>query len=199
MLDIRISRTLAATQYRWLTIMTGIDDTEQDPSKSQRKRDMHELHDLGVQMVDLPPSQLKKLPLDEDLLAAILSCQAIHQRGGRKRQLKFIGKLLRYVDAEPIALAVEQILAPHRHAVNAFHDVEQWRDKLLSEGDSALADFLATHPGADRQKLRQLIRAGQLPKDAVENPESIPAKQHERAKRAKRELFKLLREILEQD
>jgi len=176
--------------------MTGIDDTEQDPSKSQIKRDMHDLHDLGVQMVELTAGQLKKLPLDEDLLNAVELCQGITQRGGRKRQLKFIGKLLRHVDAEPIAQAVEKILAPHHHAVSEFHDVEKWRDNLITEGNKALTKFLSDHPDADRQKLNQLIRAAQLPKDAIDNPESVPAKQFERAKKAKRELFKLLREVL---
>ena len=158
---------------------------EDRPSKSQRKRDMLALTELGEQLVELPSSTLAKLPLDDRLLQAIRECQAINKHGGRKRQLKFIGKLMREVDAEAIRNTLEQLAAPHRDSVRAFHHVEQWRDRLLEDGDPALAELLDEHPAADRQLLRQWLRNAR-------NQKLSEAKQ----KQAARELFRYLRDLL---
>lgn len=158
---------------------------EERPSKSQRKRDMLALTELGAQLVELPASKLARLPLDDRLLHAIQECQAINKHGGRKRQLKFIGKLMREADADAIRDALEQLAAPHRESVRAFHRVEHWRDRLLDDGDPALAELLDEHPDADRQQLRQLLRNAR-------NHKLSEAKQ----KQAARELFRYLRDLL---
>jgi ribosome-associated protein len=158
---------------------------EDRPSKSQRKRDMLALTELGEQLVELPASKLARLPLDDRLLQAIQECQAINKHGGRKRQLKFIGKLMREADADAIRDALEQLAAPHRESVRAFHRVEQWRDRLLNDGDPALGELLDEYPGADRQLLRQMLRNAR-------NQKLSEAKQ----KQAGRELFRYLRDLL---
>ncbi|MCB1824041.1 MAG: DUF615 domain-containing protein [Candidatus Competibacteraceae bacterium] len=85
------------------------------PSKSQRKREATALQDLGEQLVKLTPAQLRRVPLPEDLLAAVRTAQAIPQRGAHKRQLQLIGKLMRRLDdPEPIRAALATLVAP-RH------------------------------------------------------------------------------------
>lgn len=160
--------------------------TQEQPSKSQIKRDMLALSELGAQLVDLPPATLAKLPLPDELASAIRECQAISKHGGRKRQLKFIGKLMREIDVEPIRTMLEQLSAPQRNEVKQFHLVEQWRDRLLEEGDQALTALLEQYPNADRQQLRQLLRNAR-------NTKLSEAKR----KTAGREIFKLLRELLD--
>ena len=91
------------------------DDDENVISKSQRKRESTALQDLGEHLVKLTPAQLRRVPLPEDLLAAVRTAQAIPQRGARKRQLQLIGKLMRRLDdPEPIRAALATLVAP-RH------------------------------------------------------------------------------------
>lgn len=164
-----------------------LQDTDADdrPSKSQIKRDMLALTELGEKLVELPTATLSKLPLPDELTTAIRDCQAISKHGGRKRQLKFIGKLMRDIDVEPIQQSLAQLTAPHRAEVKQFHLVEQWRDRLLNEGDPALAELLDQYSHADRQQLRQLLRNAR-------NQKLSDAKR----KQAGREIFRLLRELL---
>lgn len=117
------------------------------PSKSQRKRDMHALQELGAELVALQPARLRSLALPESLLEAIEQAQRISSREGRRRQLQLIGKLMRQVDADPIrdALAVDG--NRHRQEVALMHSAEHWREQLLAQAD-ALARFRQRHPTA---------------------------------------------------
>lgn len=153
------------------------------PSKSQRKREMHALQDMGAELVELPANQLDKLPLPERLRDAINLCQQISAHEGKRRQLQFIGKLLRDVDPEPLLQALEQRRQQAKVSAQKHHTLERWRDRMLAEGDDALNAFMQEYPQADRQQLRQLIRTAQ--KEAEQN--KPPA--------AARELFRSLRTI----
>ena len=155
------------------------------PSKSQRKRDMHAQFDLGKVLVDLPSSQLKKLCLEESLYDAIDTCKSIRQHGARKRQHKLISKLLSDADTVAIQNAVNDFKAPQREAVAELHAIEDWRDRLIAEDDVALTEFISSFPAADRQQLRQVLRNAKQTKSP------------DRSKRAKRELFQLVRELIE--
>lgn len=155
------------------------------PSKSQRKREMHALQDIGEELVELAAAQLDKLPLPDKLRDAIDQCQQIRAHEARRRQLQFIGRLLRDVDAEPLQVALEQLRQHAKLATQQHHQLERWRDRLIAEGDSALNELLQLHPTADRQQLRQLIRTAQ--KEAEQN--KPPA--------AARELFRSLRDLLQ--
>lgn len=161
------------------------EDEEQYVSKSQRKRECHALQDMGEKLVELSSEQLAKMPLDDALRNAVLEAQRIRQRGGRKRQLQYIGKLMRKVDAEPIREALARLEQNHAATSAAHHRLERWRDRLIEEGDAALAELLEALPQADRQQLRQLVRNAQR-----ERQQGKPAK-------TARELFRYLRSLFE--
>lgn len=158
---------------------------EERPSKSQLKREASALQALGERLVELSPAQLNRIPLSEALREAVVEAQRIRQRGGRRRQLQFIGKLMRQVDAEPIAAAVQALDAQGLRAAAAQRRVEQWRERLLAEGDTALAELLEACPEADRQQLRQAVRSARQEQQAGRPP------------RAQRALLRLLRDLLE--
>lgn len=162
------------------------DESDEFVSKSQRKREAHALQALGEELVRLPANKLGKIPLPEQLLDAIRQAQQIKARGGHKRQLQFIGKLMRSVDAEPIQQALERLQAQAAGTTAAHHHAERWRDRLVEEGDVALSELLSELPQADRQHLRQLIRNAQKEKERNKPPRSA------------RELFRYLRDLQEE-
>lgn len=167
--------------------MNDFDDDQplyDGPSKSQRKRDSAALQDLGAELVNMPKSKLAALPLDEELREAIALAQGIKAHGGRKRQILYIGKLLRGIDASPIKEALAKLDQTDAASVAHLHRLERWRERLLSEGDDALTQLLGDAPAADSQRLRQLIRNAQQEHAAGKPPKSS------------RELFKYLRELL---
>ncbi|UCE88603.1 MAG: DUF615 domain-containing protein [Pseudomonadota bacterium] len=153
------------------------------PSKSQRKRDAHQLQALGKQLVGLSRAQLTALELPGELFEAITAAQAIAQHGARRRQLQYIGKLMRRIDTTSIQASLDALNESHRADTTAFHRVEQWRDRLLQEGDSALGTLRAACPDIDLQRIRTLVRTAQ--RETAEN----------RAPRAARELFRYLRTL----
>lgn len=153
-------------------------------SKTKRKREMHELQALGAALVELPEATIGKMRdfLDPELLAAVLEAKRITAHGGRRRQMQYIGKLMRRVDPAPIRARLDELTGSTSQA-NARHKrLEALRARLLAD-DEALTQFAATHPSADLQTLRTLIRNSR--------------KEHEegRPPRAYRELFRLLKSI----
>lgn len=154
-------------------------------SKSELKRESTALQKLGERLVDLSPSALKQVPLSENLADAIALAHKISgKHEALRRQMQYIGKLMRVEDAEPIEAALDVISNKHQAATHAFHQLELLRDKLVTEGDSAISTLLEKHPNLERQKLRQLIR--QTNKEAAGN----------KPPKASRELFKYLRETI---
>lgn len=119
---------------------------------------MTALQEIGEKLVDLPAAQLEKIPLDSTLADAIAAARAITSHEGRRRQLQYIGRLMRDVDPEPIQAALEKLELKSRQSKAHFHQVERWRDKLIAEDDDTLQEFLEQYPNADRQHLRQLVR-----------------------------------------
>ncbi|RMG56208.1 MAG: DUF615 domain-containing protein, partial [Gammaproteobacteria bacterium] len=134
------------------------DDYPEEKSKSQLKREAHALQALGEALVALPLKQLEQIPMEDSLREAVMDCRAITQRGARKRQLQYIGKLMRGIDAQPIQSALEALRARGQRETHRLHLLEQWRDRLLEEGDAALGEALEAFPAAERQPLRQLVR-----------------------------------------
>ncbi|MDG6896018.1 ribosome biogenesis factor YjgA [Volucribacter amazonae] len=129
-------------------------------SKSEIKRDAEELKKLGEKLTQLTPAKLEKIPLEENLLAAIELAQRL-QKEARRRQLQYIGKLLRTTDPEPIQEALAKLENKHNQQQAMLHKLELWRDQLIQQGDQALNDLLQQYPQADRQQLRNLIRSAQ--------------------------------------
>jgi ribosome-associated protein len=152
------------------------------PSKSQVKRDMLALQDLGKQLVDLSPDQLKQLPLSEKLLDAVRLAQKTTSREGRRRQVHYVGKLMRDADADAIRQQLDIWENGSREQTLAMHRLEALRDLLLRD-DAALTELLHTYPGADVQHLRALIREGRKESKSNEAllPGQAPQRKHYRA------------------
>ena len=158
-------------------------------SKSEIKRDAEDLKQLGEKLVNLTKANLTKVPLDDSLKDAIELAQRL-QKEARRRQLQYIGKLLRSIDAEPIREALEKIENKHNQQqamLHMLHKLEILRDELIAKGDAALTDLLNEHPSADRQHLRNLIRAAQKEKE-----QNKPSK-------AYREIYQILKTLILED
>ncbi|MBK7471145.1 MAG: DUF615 domain-containing protein [Betaproteobacteria bacterium] len=126
------------------------------PSKTQRKHEMHALQDLGERLAELTSERLGQLELPERLATAITEYRRFNKWEAKRRQMQYIGKLMRDIDAAPIVAQLDIWAGTSRAAVAGFHAVEEWRDKLLA--DNAALDALATaHPGADRARFALLI------------------------------------------
>ena len=158
---------------------------EERKSKSQVKREMLALQALGEALVKLTKQQLSKLPIPLQLLKAIVDAQMIRSREGRRRQLQYIGRLMRECDAEPIRMAFEQLNQQQQQGTAHFHHLEKIRDDLIQRGDQALNEFVQKFSGADRRYLRQLLRKAQEEKQKTLTP------------KAARQLFHYLKELLE--
>ena len=167
--------------------MTTLNDDDLPPSRSQLKRDAHATRDLGEAMVKLSKTDLAKIPLPENILDAIRVAQKIPQHSALKRQLQLLGKLLRQVELEPIKLAYNRVINHYQDDIEQHHALENWRDRLISEGDKALTELLDQYPTVDRQHIRQLVRSAQKEKQNNKPPKSS------------RELFRYLRELVQQN
>ncbi|AXU96583.1 ribosome biogenesis factor YjgA [Erwinia persicina] len=170
----------------WLDDVPDNEEEEDDEiiwvSKSEIKRDAEELKRLGGELVELGKNSLDKIPLDEDLRAAIELAQKI-KKEGRRRQMQLIGKMLRSRDEEPIRTALDKLKNRHNQQVALFHKLEVLRDRLVEQGDDAIPEVLNLYPDADRQQLRAMIRNAQKEKAANKPP------------KAYRQIFQYLREL----
>lgn len=164
------------------------DDTESTDevikSKSQLKREMHALQSLGEELVKLSKDQFEKVILPEDLHDAVIEARNIRQHGAHKRQLQYIGKLMRSIDPVPIQEQLDTLKGQSTQAAQTLHTIERWRDQLLDNGDQALEKLLAQYPQTDRQYIRQLLRNAHKEIKANKPPKSTRA------------LFRYLREII---
>ena len=154
------------------------------PSKTQLKKASHNLQDLGVAVVALPDDRLDGLAIDETLRDAIREYKRTRSHEGKRRQMQYIGKLMRRADPEPLREAVAAMALGRAKDALALHETERWRNELIAS-DDALTRWMAAHPDSDLQQLRSLIRAAR--KDAAAVPE-------QRSGRAYRELFKFIRD-----
>jgi len=150
-------------------------DEENLISRSQIKREVQQLYDLGERLAQLPTSKLDSLELPEALRSAINDYQRFTARGAMKRQLQYIGKVMRNVDPEPIQQGLERLQNKDNQQVAYFHRLEKWRDRLISEGDDALAALIEIAPEIDRQQLRQVIRNAQKEAQQGKPPKSARA------------------------
>ncbi len=149
-------------------------EIEQDtaPSKTQRKKDMHALQEIGEQLVELDPKKLTEFDLPETLKDAIQQARSIQKHGARRRQLQYIGRLMRNVDALPIQQKLDSWRQVSVHQTARLHQLERWRERLLSE-EHALTEFAQQYPAADLQRLRLLIRNAHKEKTADKPPKSF--------------------------
>ena len=153
-------------------------------SRTKKKQHVEELQKLGAALIALPSAQLDALGLPAQLLAAVREAQRITSHEARRRQVQFIGKVMRKIDPEPVRAAVAAIAGQSAAARARQKRLEQWRERLIGD-DAALTQFASGHAGADLQAMRALIRNARK-----EIAESKPP-------RAQRELFRLIREFHE--
>ncbi|USD37253.1 MULTISPECIES: ribosome biogenesis factor YjgA [Ferrimonas] len=157
-------------------------------SKSELKREAEELQKIGTEILALGKSDLAKVPMDEELEVAVALAHRLKGKNeAYRRQMQFIGKLLRFRDPDPIRQALDKIRNKHNQANQHFHQMEEWRDRLIAEGDEAVQALFAKVPEmeSERQRLRQLIRQAKKEQQANKPPKSS------------RELFKLIRQYLD--
>jgi len=128
------------------------------PNKTQLKRDIAAIHDMCEEITRLAPAQVEKLNLPEEIAVAIAEAAKMPFKAARKRQLKFITGLMRKIDIDSIEEALNKIKAKSAHATRELHQLERWRERLLSDDKQALTELLNQYPGADAQQLRQLMR-----------------------------------------
>lgn len=157
--------------------------TDTIPSKTQRKKDMHALQDLGAELVELNERELATVDLPESLRDAVVAAQRMTKFGARKRQLQYIGKLMRNVDPEPIRERIDAFKSMSNAQTARLHLLERWRARLL-EDENAITELLAAHPRADASRIRLLLRNAQRERAAGEPPKSFRA------------LFQLLNETI---
>ena len=152
------------------------------PSKSQVKREMHALHDLGKELIELSNEKLRQLPLADALYDAIRLAQRTTSREGLRRQTHYVGKLMRQADAEAIRAQLTIWESGSKAETAALHRIEVLRDQLLAS-DEALTELLREHPSADIQHLRTLIREGrkEAQRNAALQAGQEPHRKHSRA------------------
>ena len=159
------------------------------PSKTQLKAEADEKQALGEALLTLRADLMARLDLPDKLLDAIAQAKKITNFEGRRRQMQFIGKLMRPLDADPIREAINEQLNGSAQLTLALHLAEQWRDKLVVD-DEALSAWLTEYPSTDAQQLRAMIR--QARKDfKPENPGEAP-----RHGKSYREIFQLVKETM---
>ena len=155
------------------------------PSKSELKRQMSELQKLGEELVAEARDRVKRVPMPEDVRDAILACQLITNHEGRRRQMQFVGKKMRTLDEDEIAViqrTIDSWKGMSKADTAALHALERRREKLLAD-DKALTVLLAEHAELDGQHLRTLIRNARK-----EQAENKPPK-------AYREIFQILKDL----
>jgi ribosome-associated protein len=155
------------------------------PSKSQQKREVEALQELGELLVKLPDAQFRRIELPDQLRTAVAECRRITQNSALRRQKQYIGKLMRSIDPAPIQAQLDVFNGVSAAANAKLHQAEKWRDKLIAD-NGALTLFLDNYPDADATHLRQLVRSAR-----DEAARSKPP-------RAFREIFRVIREAMQE-
>jgi len=140
--------------------LAAVEDTpefDDAPSKSRRKRDMDALQDIGEELTQLNEQQLAGIELPETLRDAVLEARAMKRNEARRRQMQYIGKLMRQVDPLPIRAKIDGFLSVSAEHTARLHHIERWRERLLDD-PQAMSEFIAAYPEADSQQLRTLLR-----------------------------------------
>ena len=165
----------------------GIEQQPEDtaPSKTQLKAEARSLRDLGQALAGLPAADRAALDLPDALRDSIDRYNAIRKHGAKKRELQYLGKMMRRIDPEPVRAAIEAREAGSREDAAALHRLERWRERLIDD-DEAVTAFIDEHPGCDVQQLRSLIRSVRREGGAED-----PSMRHGKSYRA---LFRFLRD-----
>jgi len=153
-------------------------------SKTRRKRQMHELQHAGAELVSLSAEQLARIEMPESLREAVEDARRFHRHEARRRQLQYIGRIMRDIDAGPIVEQLAALKAPSRRQTALFHVAERWRQELLADG-SALERFVKEFPEADPHRIRSMVDEAREERHAARPPRRF------------RELFHVLSAIVQ--
>lgn len=154
-----------------------------DRSRTQKKKADRALKKLGESLVELSLLQLERLELDDELRQAIDLAKRSTRHGAKRRQMQYVGALMREIDPEPIERFLADIKRGHDQAAGAFKQIEHWRDELVGGNDSLIEEILNRFGTADRQRLTQLVRNARKPTQTNRN------------QKPSRKLFGYLKEI----
>jgi ribosome-associated protein len=154
------------------------------PSKTQRKQQSHELQKLGLALAGLSQDQLDRTEMPEALREAIEAYRRTKSHEGRRRQLQYVGKLMRSADEAPLREAVAAAELGSATQALQLHEIERWRAELIAD-DEAMTRWLQAHPDTDAQQLRSLVRAARRDTAALEPEDRQP--------KSVRELFQYLK------
>ncbi|WP_183298523.1 ribosome biogenesis factor YjgA [Cupriavidus alkaliphilus] len=147
-------------------------EDDEPKSKSQRKRDMTALQDLGAELEALAKDRLARVPMPEALADAIREARRINSHEGKRRQMQYVGKIMRGLEDEEVEVirqALEGFKGTSKAETARMHLIERWRELLLAD-DAALTRFLGEHPGIDVQALRNTIRNARKEKELGKPP-----------------------------
>jgi ribosome-associated protein len=150
--------------------MDSQDDLEK--SRTRLKKEATALQKMGERLVRLSDDQLNRMELPQALLEAIRTVRTITSRGARRRQMQYIGTLMRKVDAEPIEQALLEIEQGDYRQARTFQRIEAWRDRLVGGDDDLIDEIVDALPEASRQRLGQLVRSARKEKEKNAPPKS---------------------------
>lgn len=162
-------------------------DVDAAPSKTQLKQKAHELQELGVLVAALSDERLAGLDISDALRHAIEVWRKTKSFEGKRRQMQYVGKLMRGADEDALREAVAAATIGSARAKLALHQTERWRDDLIAD-DEAMTRWQTAHPATDTQRLRSLVRA--VRREAAQPPDK-------RNPRSARELFQFIRPLLQ--
>jgi ribosome-associated protein len=155
----------------------------EEKSRTRLKEEMQDLQRLGESIVKLPLDRINKIEMPEELRDAILLARTLKKHGAMRRQMQYIGTLMRKIDTEPIRRFVDDINRGSKNESREFHKFEKLRDDLMNGREGAMEQVLEIYPGVDRQHLRQLVR------------NAVKEKEKEQPPKASRALFRYLKEL----
>ena len=152
-------------------------------SRTQKKKEDRDLQKMGEDLMSLSSDQLENIELPEELLKAVKAAQKFKSHGAKRRQVKYVGVLMRGIDPDPIQRALNNIKLGDHEKTLAFKKIEKWRDELKGGNSGLIEDILRACPAADRQHLTQLVRNTQKQSD------------EKKSTKASRILFRYLKEV----
>jgi ribosome-associated protein len=156
-------------------------------SRTRKKQAARRLQALGERLVALPVEQAARVPMPAELAQAVADAREMHKHGARRRQLQYIGALMRELDPGPIERALADLTRGDRRAVRRFKQLERWRDALLDGDLAVVAEIRRTCPGVDAARIEQLVAA-------VRSAKAVPVR-----RKAARQLFRYLKDSIVTD
>ena len=144
-------------------------------SKTQKKKEAESLQELGEKLLKLSAEQINNIDLPDEIYDAVRFAKTIKSHGARRRQMQYIGTLMRKIDPEPIQDAIRNIEDGDYKKALAFKETERWRDELIAGNKDLMEEILEQCPDAERQQLTQLVRNATKERENNKTPKAARA------------------------